>query len=103
MKHASPRSVEVRPHLLSPIVARGVAMIAAGLFVLMHGSPALAQKAAPAAQEVTATKFIERVAANNPRLTISEADVGSRWIFATTIPKHHHRAKSGDCPLSGAP
>lgn len=28
-----------------------------------------------AAQGINATKFIERVAANNPRLTISEADV----------------------------
>jgi len=65
----------VRPCLLSPIVARAAVVAATCLFVLLHATPATAQKAAPAAQGITATRFIEQVAANNPRLTISEADV----------------------------
>lgn len=50
-------------------------MVTACLVILLPAVPASAQKAAPAAQGITATKFIERVSANNPRMAISEADV----------------------------
>ena len=75
MKHSFPRSAVIRRHLLAPVVARGAVRIATCLVILLPAIPASAQETAPAARGITATKFLERVSANHPRLAISEADV----------------------------